>query len=277
MMKKVTLFFDFEAAGRKSFPEKFGLEQLMAGLVAILEKHEARAVFNTTGKVVENFPKIVADLHSKGHEIACHGYDHENFGLLDAAGLDKVLEKTEKLILGVTGKKPSGIRCPWLASSDTVIEVISGRDYDWLSNEYLLFPERWVAPASFSTANGWVRDKLPLYRRLWQKIRFDIKWSSYPKGPHIIRPGLTSIPLLSSMDGDLLFYLPPSQESPGQWLDYAFKSWVKQYKRSGEHFNLNLHPWLIGSANRLELLDRIMDFIVCDGVEFVQGRDLALK
>lgn len=71
------------------------------------------------------------------------------------------------------------------------------------------------------------------------------------------------------MDGDLLFYMPPSQKSPEKWLDYAYQSWIAQFSRSVDYFNLNFHPWVIASANRISLLDKILEFVSGQDVEFV--------
>jgi len=72
---------------------------------------------------------------------------------------------------------------------------------------------------------------------------------------------LMEIPLLSLMDGDLLGLIDPAQKSPENWINYAYKSLQQQYNESGKYFNLNFHPWLIGSENRLILLDKILNYI----------------
>ena len=59
-----------------------------------------------------------------------------------------------------------------------------------------------------------------------------------------------------------------------KWIEYAYKSWVSQFNKSGEYFNLNLHDWLIGTKNRLDLLDKILKYMKSKNAEFVLARDL---
>ena len=68
---------------------------------------------------------------------------------------------------------------------------------------------------------------------------------------------ILEIPMVSSMDGELLSTVSFSQDSPREWLRFTLDTLKKQYLSSGEYFNLNFHPWLIGSSNRIGILDHI--------------------
>jgi polysaccharide deacetylase family protein (PEP-CTERM system associated) len=46
-------------------------------LLDIFAEHGCRATFFVLGWVAERYPHLVRDIASQGHEIACHGYDHE--------------------------------------------------------------------------------------------------------------------------------------------------------------------------------------------------------
>jgi len=46
-------------------------------LLDLFAKHNYRATFFVLGWVAERYPKIVREIHSRGHEVACHGYSHQ--------------------------------------------------------------------------------------------------------------------------------------------------------------------------------------------------------
>ena len=46
-------------------------------ILSILEKNNCRSTFFVTGKYAESYPEVVRRINEKGHEIACHGYNHD--------------------------------------------------------------------------------------------------------------------------------------------------------------------------------------------------------
>lgn len=273
-MKKIMLFFDLEGwwAHGPSDGGRYLIESIEK-ILRILRKYDIKAAFNTCGIVVEKFPHMIETIFAEGHEIASHGYMHENFAQLEVNELNDILDRTEKLIYHVTNQTPIGIRSPWLIHNDIVYRVIEKRGYKWASNKHMIYPEMRNKPDSYF-ASGFFWGKKQIFYKFIGKLRFKKLWASYPKQPFYIINKLMEIPLLSSMDGDLLFYLSPSQKSPDRWLEYAYKSLVKQFERSKEHFNLNFHPWLIGSANRSILLDKILNYLSKQKSQFILPRDL---
>ena len=269
-MKSITVFFDLEGWLHNPSRGEFDIERIMQRILDTLDKYKVKAAFNTCGIVAEKFPELIETIYNKKHEIASHGYKHENFAQLEPDELDRVLAKTEELIHEVTGEKPIGVRSPWLIHNEQIYSVIEKRGYRWVSNQYISYPEIWYKPASFSVSGGYVTTSPHFFRRVLNNIRYKKSWR---KGPHKINQ-LLEIPLMSSMDGCLLSYLPPTQNSPDRWLDYAYESLIKQFHRSENYFNLNFHPWVIGSANRLILLDKILNFVSDQGVEFVLPKEL---
>ncbi len=274
-MKSITVFFDFEGCGHDPSKGEFDIEGIMQKILGILDKYEVKAAFNTCGIIVEKFPGLIETLYSKEHEIASHGYKHENFAQLEPEELDEILAKTEGLIHDVIGEKPMGVRSPWLIHNEKIYDVIEKRGYKWVSNKYIEYPELWYRPDSYSVS-GSRQGSLSPVRKWVKEVRYRIRWASYKKEPFRINH-LLEIPLLSSMDGCLLFYMPPTQRSPDRWLNYAYDGLVKQFNRSEKYFNLNFHPWVIGSANRIVLLDKILNFVSNQGVQFVLPKDLLKK
>lgn len=261
-MKAVTIFFDLEAWWESQCRRRFDLEETVKKVAKILDENKAKAVFNTCGIVVENFPKMIKRLHDSGHEIASHGYAHENFIQLEQMGrLEDTLEKTEKLIEDVTGERPLGIRPPWLFSDSHVYSTIEKRGYKWISGRSVFRTEVLNNPIQES---GFKTIKY---------VFFGLQWKRYRKEP--FRTGnILEIPLLSSQDGELLSLVDPGQETPETWLDFAYEALKAQFDKSGKVFNLNFHPWLIGTSNRTLLLNMVLEYINQKNPKFILAKDL---
>jgi len=167
----------------------------------------------------------------------------------------EVLDKVEALIHKVIGFKPKGIRMPWLAHNISIYPILKERGYKWVSNlcrysTVELLDRPYMLQNTFYKARSLRRFILNLKEGL----------TLHPKGP-FLRMGLWEFPLLSIPDTQLFKEVYPYQNTSKTTLDYAYDVLGAQYEKSGEYFNLNFHPWLIASANRIELLDRILNYI----------------
>ena len=84
-----------------------GLERVLA----VLERHDARATFYVPGVTVEQDPGVFVELLAAGHEIAHHGYAHLPTHTLDPAGERDELERGLAALAQI-GVTPAGYRSP---------------------------------------------------------------------------------------------------------------------------------------------------------------------
>jgi peptidoglycan/xylan/chitin deacetylase (PgdA/CDA1 family) len=265
-VKLVTVFFDTEAWAEVPSRGEFDFKKSTRRISEILDDHEVKAVFNTCGIVAQKFKREIRKLHDDGHEIALHGYVHENFALLNHSGkLEDVLEKAEKSIKAATGSKPIGIRSPWYVSNKKIYSTFEKRGYKWVSNSHIFRTELLERPfGQFKI--GMVSNKTFLRPIL------DVLWKRYKKYPYR-KGGLVEIPLLSSQDGGLLGLFSPTQETPKRSINFALKSLKRQFSVSKKFFNLNFHDWIIGTGNRPVLLEEILKHISSKS-EFILPREM---
>lgn len=251
-MKLVTVFFDFEAPFLWRTESKFDLEATMLRITEVLKKFGAKATFNTCGVVAEKFPKLIAMLHDEGHEIASHGYAHENFLKTSVAKLDSVLARTERVFQNITGKKPIGIRAPWLKANEEVYNVLRNRRYSWTSNRHTPF---WATKSRVDFGGA------SYLKFMLGKAVYAIKRSSQKKKP-FQEGSLLEIPLLSPMDIYCIYPFPqPQENSPDSSLEEAYRILVSHYEASKAYFNLNFHEHVIGTANRIRLLEQVLGYL----------------
>ena len=79
---------------------------------------------------------------------------------------------------------------------------------------------------------------------------------------------------MSSYERELLQMVAVNQSTPGQWIEFAIHSLKKQYKHSGNYFNLNFHTWAISTKNRPKILKAILDLIKLKKSRVILARDL---
>lgn len=257
--KDVNLFFDVE-----------GWETITQLITAItwvkeaLDKYGCKAVFNICGIVAERAPDLLRDMAKEGHEIASHGYQHENFHYLNQTELKHVLRSANDCIQRATGYLPSGIRCPWLTYDKRMLPLFKEAGYKWISNQH-------ASHSELTFHSHRYRGKIV---NLLAHLNDRRRWRKYPKEPYNLG-GIVEIPLMSSTDGEIIGEVSPHQEIPEELLSFAISVFQKQFKKSITYFNLNFHLITIGTANRTKILENMLEYILDNGGQFTTAKEIA--
>lgn len=77
-----------------------------------LKKNDIRVTFFIMGPWAQKFPDVAKRMVADGHEIASHGYRHENYGDMTVEWVREDIQKAHALIKDVTGADPFLIRPP---------------------------------------------------------------------------------------------------------------------------------------------------------------------
>ena len=91
---------------------QYGPNRCVDMILDLLDKYGVKATFFVPGFVAECNPDVVRRIAAAGHEIGNHGYTHERFVEKTVDEQREILEKTQKIIKGLTGKAPVGYRTP---------------------------------------------------------------------------------------------------------------------------------------------------------------------
>ncbi|HVR13564.1 MAG TPA: polysaccharide deacetylase family protein, partial [Gaiellaceae bacterium] len=84
-MAKLLLSIDFEdwhqlvhrGLGHADWDSRgHALERQTAAIFGLLDELGAKATFFVLGITAERYPDLVRAIAAKGHDLACHGYDH---------------------------------------------------------------------------------------------------------------------------------------------------------------------------------------------------------
>lgn len=211
----------------------FGRNGGLAALLDVLDRRHLRATFAVPAVIAEIQADVVRRLHAAGHEIAAHGFKHEDVTRLERAEEKARLQRTTDIIARVVGARPSG----WFslprpsdkyaggAVSPHTIDLLVEAGYDYFGNG--------------------LADDIPHY------------WVC----DFASRRNLLALPYYYHFD-DQFFLLFPKKgtglENPVSLLRNWTAELDAQYRR-GRHFSMVLHPHAIGWPNRLQVLEQFLD------------------
>lgn len=242
----VCLTFDFDAMSawvrRTNNPSAISRGEFGAVAVPrildLLARYDARATFFTPGHTALAYPELMARIVDAGHEVAHHGWVHENPEDLTPREEERVLLKGIEVLTKVTGSRPVGWRSPGWSMTPYSLELLlkHGFDYD-------------------SSLMG---HDSALYR-----CRRGDRWG--PDEPYVfgVPTRLVEVPVYWGLDDFPLFEFVPGRGGGGAapsavyevWrgdLDYAYDN------APGGVVTLTMHPQSIGRGHRMLMLDRLL-------------------
>ncbi|WP_299565440.1 polysaccharide deacetylase [uncultured Mycolicibacterium sp.] len=197
-------------------------------ILDLLERHQIRATFFVPGYTAHRWPQVVRDIAAAGHEIAHHGYLHEQPTALtleqEIEALDRGLEALDE----VAGVRPTGYRAPmW--------------DLSWRTPE-LLVQRGFLYDSSLMDAD--VPYELAVGER--SLVEIPIQWALDDWEQYCFIPDISGSGLI---------------ESPRK----AREIWQLEFdalRRAGACWVLTNHPFLSGRASRAAELDDLMRYVL---------------
>ncbi|MFC7543621.1 polysaccharide deacetylase family protein [Siccirubricoccus deserti] len=97
-----------QAADLRTPDAQYGMHGGLDALLGVLRKHRLRATFAVPAVIAGIHADRVQALAAEGHEIAAHGYRHEDVSGLDRAEERARLDRTTAMIAAATGYRPMG-------------------------------------------------------------------------------------------------------------------------------------------------------------------------
>jgi polysaccharide deacetylase family protein (PEP-CTERM system associated) len=109
-------------------------------LLHVLEAHKTKATFFVLGTVAEYFPKLIAEIHRQGHEIATHGYAHRLVYKQTREEFWQDLRKSIQLIQNITKEKILGYRAPYFSVREDSLWALDAIKEEGLRYDASVFP-----------------------------------------------------------------------------------------------------------------------------------------
>lgn len=122
---KIALTFDIERDLPNVLDTYFGVEIGLLKILEILDHFEIKGTFFCTGNVVEHLPNSIRLIEKKGHEIACHGLNHERLNQLDFNKCQNMIYQNKKLIEEICqNSEILGFRAPYLQAPKFLFKIL---------------------------------------------------------------------------------------------------------------------------------------------------------
>ncbi|MBB3459181.1 peptidoglycan/xylan/chitin deacetylase (PgdA/CDA1 family) [Rhizobium sp. BK313] len=210
---------------------RFGLRTGMTRILDLFARYHVKASFYVPAIVAESNPDLLPALTEAGHEIGLHGYFHELVGDIGDEEFSAALDASLALFVAQTGQKPVGFRSP-----------------AWEMTPHMLAEIR---------RNGLAYDS--------SLMGFD--------HPYEI-DGVVEIPVQWALDDAIFFKFENSGNE--RWAPYAgaqvLDDWLTEWRalhRFGGLFTLTIHDWISGRAQRIAMLEKLLDAITAEPSSWV--------
>jgi polysaccharide deacetylase family protein (PEP-CTERM system associated) len=185
----------------------------------LFDEHNARATFFFVGWVAEQFPQLVREVQSRGHELACHSYWHRTVYRLspDEFRLDTLLAK--KVIEDAAGVEVRGYRAPsWSITKSCLwaLDILGEEGFTYDSSIYPIHHDLYGVPSA---------QRFPYTHVCGNGLEL----REFP--PATLRFAGTNFPVAGG--GYLRIF-------PSAFTEHAFHTFEKNYD---ERVVVYLHPW----------------------------------
>ncbi len=203
---------------------RFGPVDALPRILALLRQHDIRASFFIPAWTAEHYPEAVRAIADGGHEIGCHGDEHERVSELSPDREEAILVKSVEVLTRLGGARPAGYRAPAWQLSSATLGLLAKHGFDYSSN---------------------MMDRLVPYLHPAQGGR-----------------ALVEIPVSWVLD-DAPFFMFTGQRSiqaPGPVL----QGWLTEFEGITEArgvTNFTFHPQIIGRPSRLACLRELMEHV----------------
>lgn len=253
----VALTFDSDAISdsirRGDSPVKlshgeFGPRVGVPRILELLERERIPATWFVPGHTLMAFPGNTTAILAGGHELACHGWYHEDFSELPGAEQAAILARSVEAVRRVSGAPPRGFRAPYWALGPETLDLVlaAGFEYDssLMADDYRPYRVRLGDRHSIEESSTFGSEsalvEVPIYWALDD-------WPHFEPGPN--RDGLSA----------------PSK---------VLEIWMGELRYAYEHapgglLTLTMHPECIGRGHRMAMLEQfIAEAKSLDGVAF---------
>ena len=220
-------------------------------ILSLLASRGIPSTWFVPGHTLEAFPRSTEAIVGDGHELASHGWFHEDFAVLSVDEQRDVLARSfEALTAAGGGTPPTGWRAPYWSLGPRTLELVeaAGFRYDssLMADDYRLYTVRSGDRHSLTEGTTWGRPS-----------------------------GLVEVPVYWAMDDWPYFEPAPERGRDGLAApSRVLEVWTAELRYAYEHapgglVMVTMHPECIGRGHRIAMLQQFIDAAAAlDGVVF---------
>lgn len=208
-------------------------------VLELLACHGVSATFFVEGWGAQNYPEVVQDIVTAGHEVGAHGWMHETWSELGSREERELIARATDAITTAAGEPPRGWRAPSGLATPTMLEAVFDAGYEYDSS----FADEDVPYRMHITAH---REET-LVELPWSWVNDDAAYYAFPRT--LVRPS-----------------------------DVA-QGWIEEFDAAYRYtgfFHLLCHPRFSGRPSRIEALDTLLRHMKShDSVTFARCDQIA--
>ncbi|HET7875211.1 MAG TPA: polysaccharide deacetylase [Methylomirabilota bacterium] len=146
---------------------RFGPVEALPRILSLLRAAEIRTSFFIPAWVASHYSDAVKAIVAAGHEVGCHGDEHERVSDLEPDREEAILKKSLDVLAPLAGRRPVGYRAPAWQLSAATLGLLVKHGFEYSSNmmdrlvPYLHPPVKGRALVEIPVA--WVLDDAPFF------------------------------------------------------------------------------------------------------------------
>jgi len=206
-----------QAISRDSWEHNLSrVERNIELILKLLNEKNTKATFFVLGWIAERHPDLIKKIFNEGHEIGCHGYNHDLLSNLSQDNFYKDIAKAKNILEDITGESIIGYRAPSFSITEWAIDIISTLGFRYDSSYFPI-----SAHKRYGKLKNIKSQKSPL---------FEIKNNFYQVMLSYVELGKIKLPWA----GGLYFRAIPYS---------IFKSGIKNILSNKDYYLFYIHPW----------------------------------
>ena len=191
-------------------------------ILELLAKKNIKATFFVLGWIGERFPSLIKRIYDDGHEIACHGYNHDLVYSLSQEKFFEDVSKAKNILENIIGENIIGYRAPSFSITDWAIDTINSLGFKYDSSYFPISAHKRYGSLTFpqSSDNPISEIRQNFYQVMLSFIelgKLKIPWAGgfyFRFIPYnIFKLGIENI---LSKNGYYVFYIHPWELDPQQ-------------------------------------------------------------
>jgi peptidoglycan-N-acetylglucosamine deacetylase len=108
---------------------QYGPHEGLRRCLRMLDRQNLKTTFFIPGIVAEHYPDSVKAIVAAGHELAYHGYDHDNTVGIPREQEEENMDKSGKILAQFSGRRPVGARGPLDVLQEYSIDLLKEKGY----------------------------------------------------------------------------------------------------------------------------------------------------
>jgi peptidoglycan/xylan/chitin deacetylase (PgdA/CDA1 family) len=132
---KIVLTFDVERDIPDLLNTDFGLQNGIFKILDLLSEFHIKATFFCNGIVSEQFPEVISHIEKMGHEIGCHGLNHERMNKLSYDYCKKSIIGNRSMLKKLCpSSEINGFRAPYLKPPQFIFRLLADLKFKYDSS-----------------------------------------------------------------------------------------------------------------------------------------------